>query len=130
MIPSLPNEQAQPHAQAAERPRDEPCVLLKLGEIVLKGKNRQHFEGIALLGNIRAALRDTGIPPRTHAAAKEGVILLRVADGEEPRAGRLGGGRGPDRRRRVRGRLGHRHGGPVLRVAKHPCGGNRRGRWR
>ena len=81
MIPSLPGEQ---RAQAAERPRDEPCVLLKLGEIVLKGRNRQQFERI-LHGNIRAALRDTGIP--VDMRQREGVILLRVADGES---------RGPD----------------------------------
>ena len=36
---------------------DEPCVLLKLGEIVLKGRNRQQFERI-LQGNIRAAVRE------------------------------------------------------------------------
>ena len=34
---------------------DEPCVLLKLGEIVLKGRNRQQFERI-LHGNIRVAV--------------------------------------------------------------------------
>jgi thiamine biosynthesis protein ThiI len=35
--------------------------LLKLGEIVLKGRNRQQFERI-LPGNIRAAVRDLGVP--------------------------------------------------------------------
>ena len=34
----------------------EPCVLLKLGEVVLKGKNREQFER-RLQNNIRAALR-------------------------------------------------------------------------
>ncbi|HZV10154.1 MAG TPA: hypothetical protein VFF94_10375, partial [Novosphingobium sp.] len=58
---------------------DEPCVLLKLGEIVLKGRNRQHFERI-LHGNIRAAVRETGVP--VDIRLREGVILLRVADGE------------------------------------------------
>jgi thiamine biosynthesis protein ThiI len=58
---------------------DEPCVLLKLGEIVLKGKNRQQFERI-LQANIRAAVRDTGVPADIR--QREGVILLRVADGE------------------------------------------------
>src|SRR5467141_105451 len=52
---------------------DEPCVLLKLGEIVLKGRNRQQFERI-LQGNIRAALKDTGIP--VDMRQREGVILL------------------------------------------------------
>jgi thiamine biosynthesis protein ThiI len=59
---------------------DEPCVLLKLGEIVLKGRNRQQFERI-LHGNISTALRDTGIPVEMR--QREGVILLRVADGEQ-----------------------------------------------
>jgi tRNA uracil 4-sulfurtransferase len=59
---------------------DEPCVLLKLGEIVLKGRNRQQFERI-LHGNISTALRDTGVPVELR--QREGVILLRVADGEQ-----------------------------------------------
>jgi tRNA uracil 4-sulfurtransferase len=59
---------------------DEPCVLLKLGEIVLKGRNRQQFERI-LHGNISTALRDTGVPVEMR--QREGVILLRVADGEQ-----------------------------------------------
>jgi tRNA uracil 4-sulfurtransferase len=59
---------------------DEPCVLLKLGEIVLKGRNRQQFERI-LQNNIRAAVRDTGVP--VDLRQREGVILLRVADGEQ-----------------------------------------------
>jgi thiamine biosynthesis protein ThiI len=56
----------------------EPCVLLKLGEIVLKGRNRQQFDHI-LQGNIRTAIRDTGIPIELR--QRDGVILLRVADG-------------------------------------------------
>ena len=42
---------------AAGRParRREPCVLLKLGEIVLKGRNRQQFERL-LHTNIRSAV--------------------------------------------------------------------------
>src|SRR6266851_5491174 len=59
---------------------DEPCVLLKLGEIVLKGRNRQQFERI-LQANIRAAVKDTGVPVSLR--QREGVILLRVADGEQ-----------------------------------------------
>ena len=80
----IPSPQAEQRAQAAERPRGEPCVLLKLGEIVLKGRNRQHFEHI-LNDNVRAALRDTGIP--VDMRQRDGVVLLRVADGES---------RGPD----------------------------------
>jgi thiamine biosynthesis protein ThiI len=56
----------------------EPCVLLKLGEIVLKGRNRHQFERI-LHGNIRAAARETGVP--IDLRPREGVILLRIADG-------------------------------------------------
>jgi tRNA uracil 4-sulfurtransferase len=55
-------------------------VLLKLGEIVLKGRNRQQFERI-LQANIRAAVRETGVPVQVR--QREGVILLRVADGEQ-----------------------------------------------
>jgi tRNA uracil 4-sulfurtransferase len=54
----------------------EPCVLLKLGEIVLKGRNRQQFERL-LHSNIRAAVRDTGIPVEIW--HREGVVVLRVA---------------------------------------------------
>ena len=60
--------------------RTEPCVLLKLGEIVLKGRNRQQFDHI-LQGNIRAAIKDTGIP--VHLRQRDGVIVLRVTDGPE-----------------------------------------------
>jgi tRNA uracil 4-sulfurtransferase len=63
--------------------QDEPCVLLKLGEIVLKGRNRQHFEGI-LHGNIRAAVKEIGVP--VDLRQRDGVIVLRVADGTQ-RAG-------------------------------------------
>ncbi len=54
-------------------------MLLKLGEIVLKGKNRQQFERL-LQDNIRRAVRDTGIGIRIW--QREGVIVLRVAGGE------------------------------------------------
>ncbi len=55
-------------------------MLLKLGEIVLKGRNRHQFERI-LQDNIRAAVRDLGVPVELR--QREGVILLRVADGEQ-----------------------------------------------
>ncbi len=53
----------------------EPCVLLKLGEIVLKGRNRQRFERL-LYDNIRAALRDVGA--NVDVWRREGVIVLRM----------------------------------------------------
>ena len=53
----------------------EPCVLLKLGEIVLKGRNRQRFERL-LYDNIRAALRDVGA--NVDVWRREGVIVLRI----------------------------------------------------
>jgi tRNA uracil 4-sulfurtransferase len=57
----------------------EPCVLLKLGEIVLKGRNRQQFERL-LHENIRRAVRGLGISVRVW--QREGVIVLRVAGAE------------------------------------------------
>jgi thiamine biosynthesis protein ThiI len=53
----------------------EPCVLLKLGEVVLKGRNRQQFERIQQR-NIKAAVKDTGLP--TEVLHREGVVLVRV----------------------------------------------------
>jgi tRNA uracil 4-sulfurtransferase len=53
----------------------EPCVLLKQGEIFLKGKNRQQFERM-LQANIRGALRGTGVPAELY--TREGVFVLRV----------------------------------------------------
>jgi thiamine biosynthesis protein ThiI len=55
-------------------------VLLKLGEIVLKGKNRQRFERL-LHENIRRAVRDLGIGVRIW--QREGVIVLRAAGGSD-----------------------------------------------
>jgi tRNA uracil 4-sulfurtransferase len=59
--------------------RYEPCVLLKLGEIVLKGRNRQQFERL-LHENIRRAVKDSGIELRVW--QREGVIVLRVGDAD------------------------------------------------
>ncbi|WP_203982773.1 tRNA uracil 4-sulfurtransferase ThiI [Sphaerisporangium rufum] len=71
----------------------EPCVLLKLGEIVLKGKNREIFER-RLQNNIRTALKSLDIkveirqrhgviaillPEATGAAAAD-AVAARVAD--------------------------------------------------
>ncbi len=58
----------------------EPCVLLKVGEIVLKGGNRQYFERL-LQANLRRALRDL-VPVRLW--NRNGVILIRLADGHGP----------------------------------------------
>lgn len=51
-------------------------MLLKLGEIVLKGRNRQQFERL-LHDNIRRAVRELGIEVRVW--QREGVIVVRVA---------------------------------------------------
>ena len=69
----------------------EPCVLIKVGEIVLKGGNRHHFERL-LQQNIRRAVRDLGVGVRLW--NRNGVMVLRLANDGGP--GRHGaGGRGP-----------------------------------
>jgi thiamine biosynthesis protein ThiI len=78
-VPQFPAPQATEAPQLPEA-AGEPCVLLKLGEIVLKGRNRQQFERI-LHGNIRAAIKEIGVP--VNIRPREGVIMLRVADGEQ-----------------------------------------------
>jgi tRNA uracil 4-sulfurtransferase len=75
-VPEFPDAHDHPRPSGP----DEPCVLLKLGEIVLKGRNRQQFEKI-LHANIRAAVRDLEVPVTLR--QREGVILLRVAGGEQ-----------------------------------------------
>src|ERR1700684_4523982 len=57
----------------------EPCVLLKLGEIFLKGKNRQQFVRMQQ-SNVRAAVRNTGVP--VELTVREGVLVLRLAHGD------------------------------------------------
>jgi thiamine biosynthesis protein ThiI len=52
----------------------EQCVLLKLGEIVLKGQNRQRFERL-LNGNIQRALSGLAVPVQVW--QRHGVIVLR-----------------------------------------------------
>jgi len=71
---------AERASQQALHAAGEPCVVLKLGEIVLKGRNRQQFERLQQR-NIKAAVRDTGLP--TEVLHREGVMLVRV-----PREGR------------------------------------------
>ena len=78
---------ATPSPAATPEPPGEPCVLLKLGEIVLKGRNRQQFEHL-LYGNIRAAARDTGVP--VEVKQREGVVLVRIAEQVGDQPGRAG----------------------------------------
>lgn len=96
----------------------EPCVLLKLGEIVLKGRNRQQFEKLLHI-NIRGAVKDMKISLRVW--QREGVILLRIED--DP------GGAGTQAEReakvralaeRMRDIPGIVRVCPALRVAKNP----------
>jgi thiamine biosynthesis protein ThiI len=77
----MPSTDAVAVAGAAEPAAGEPCVLLKLGEIFLKGQNRPQFERLLHI-NIRAAVRDTGVPVELD--LREGVIVLRVARGDQP----------------------------------------------
>ncbi len=62
----------------------EPCVLLKVGEIVLKGGNRQHFERL-LQANLRRALGDLG--PGVRLWHRNGVIVLRLSAEHGPGSG-------------------------------------------
>jgi thiamine biosynthesis protein ThiI len=70
----IPLTGSPPAATAA----GEPCVLLKLGEIVLKGGNRQRFERM-LEANIRRAMRPLGFGVRIW--QRDGVLVLRVPPG-------------------------------------------------
>jgi len=56
----------------------EPCVLLKLGEIVLKGKNRELFER-RLIGNIRDAVKSVGV--QVDVRRRHGVIAIFLPKG-------------------------------------------------
>lgn len=56
----------------------EPCVLLKLGEVVLKGNNRELFER-RLQANIKVALKDVGV--KVDMRQRHGVIALFLPDG-------------------------------------------------
>ena len=70
-------------AGTAEQPAGEPCVLLKLGEVVLKGRNRHQFERLLQL-NIRAAAEESGLP--VELLPREGVVVLLVAPQERTAA--------------------------------------------
>ncbi|GIH96523.1 tRNA uracil 4-sulfurtransferase ThiI [Planobispora siamensis] len=56
----------------------EPCVLLKLGEVVLKGNNREVFER-RLQANIRAALKE--FPFKVDLRQRHGVIAVFLPEG-------------------------------------------------
>ncbi len=64
------------HAQAVTSRPGEPCVLLKLGEVVLKGGNRQQFERM-LQANIRKAMADINVAVRLW--QRDGLIVVRAA---------------------------------------------------
>jgi len=73
----------------------EPCVLLKVGEIVLKGGNRYHFERL-LQQNIRRAVRDLGVG--VHLWNRNGVMVLRLSSqhgSSQPGPGSPGPAAGP-----------------------------------
>lgn len=57
----------------------EPCILLKLGEIVLKGRNRDRFER-RLQENIHRALRSAG---GVRIWQREGVVVLHPHPGAD-----------------------------------------------
>ncbi|HEY2490066.1 MAG TPA: tRNA uracil 4-sulfurtransferase ThiI [Streptosporangiaceae bacterium] len=82
VTPSVDAPATQPAAGRPAR-RREACVLLKLGEIVLKGRNRQQFERL-LHTNIRRAVRDLEFAVQLW--QREGVILLRVEGAARPEA--------------------------------------------
>ncbi|MGH3318979.1 MAG: tRNA uracil 4-sulfurtransferase ThiI [Streptosporangiaceae bacterium] len=84
----------------------KPCVVLKLGEIVLKGRNRGMFER-QLHRNLRVALRDVG---PVNQWTREGVIILNPGDGVDPLAVA----------RRARDVMGLVWVHPAVRVAKTP----------
>ncbi|GAA3734346.1 thiamine biosynthesis protein ThiI [Spinactinospora alkalitolerans] len=64
----------------------ELCVLMKLGEIVLKGSNRQLFER-RLHNNIRAAARGLG---EIKLSQRKGVIVIRMPGASDLEVAELG----------------------------------------
>ncbi|MBB4930840.1 thiamine biosynthesis protein ThiI [Lipingzhangella halophila] len=71
---TAPEPESTRETRAASGP-DELCVLLKLGEIVLKGSNRKLFER-RLHNNIRSAARD--LPDIRLSQRGAGVIVVRM----------------------------------------------------
>jgi len=92
-------------------------VLLKLGEIVLKGGNRRHFERI-LRANIRRALRDTGIEVRLW--QRNGVMVLRLTGANGPATGPAAEAAADKVAERVRDVMGIARVCRAARVAKDP----------
>lgn len=77
------------HEHGASAPGEaigEPCLLLKLGEVVLKGRNRDQFEK-RLRDNIRSAARD--VPGEITMWRREGVIAVRTTGDTDALAERL-----------------------------------------
>jgi tRNA uracil 4-sulfurtransferase len=83
--PRVPGPAREPGAGTIRDPGpvgvSEPCVLLKLGEIVLKGGNRHHFERI-LQENIRRAVRELDVGVRLW--NRNGVMVLRLGGEHGP----------------------------------------------
>jgi thiamine biosynthesis protein ThiI len=77
--PERAGESADPSNDTRPAVTGEPCVLLKLGEIVLKGRNRELFER-RLQNNIRAAVKGLGI--KIQVWQREGVVVVRTESGE------------------------------------------------
>lgn len=77
---------AEAREGAANGGLGELCVLMKLGEIVLKGSNRQLFER-RLHNNIRAAARGLG-PIRL--SQRKGVIVIRMDGASDLEVAELG----------------------------------------
>ncbi len=67
--------------ERASLPDPQPCVLLKLGEVVLKGRNRQQFERM-LQNNIRLAVAGLGVGVRLW--QRDGVLVLNPPAGAGP----------------------------------------------
>ncbi|HEY0537254.1 MAG TPA: tRNA uracil 4-sulfurtransferase ThiI [Actinoallomurus sp.] len=77
--PERAGESTDPSNDTRPAVTGEPCVLLKLGELVLKGRNREVFER-RLQNNIRAAVKGLGI--KIQVWQREGVIVVRTESGE------------------------------------------------
>ena len=73
-------------ASSPSEPIGEPCLLLKLGEVVLKGRNRDQFEK-RLRDNIRSAAKD--VPGEITIWRREGVIAVRTTGDTDALAERL-----------------------------------------
>src|SRR3984957_8539177 len=106
---------AQPAALAGVS-LPEPCVVLKLGEVVLKGGNRQRFERM-LHESIRRAVADLGLVVRIW--QRDGVIVLRL--GAEGPAGPPAAAAADLVAERMRRVMGLAQVCRAVRVAKEPA---------